>query len=151
MRLVASSGARGESCDNFQSRRKDGQKNDGQKDIVYHIRLNDGAANRSAAFCSLMSRTAKVALCTLIGTVALAASAFVYVRGERLADRLLRVGGRIVLSAAQRPKRVAFGFAAAVLLIWLAIGLRCAWESWRERRRARIEQPGSVANPPPPG
>ncbi len=98
-----------------------------------------------------MSRSAKVALIALIGTVALAASTFVYVRGERLADRLLRVGGRIVLSAAQRPKRVAVAFVAAVLLIWLAIGLRCAWESWRERRRARLEPPGSVANSPPPG
>jgi hypothetical protein len=98
-----------------------------------------------------MSQSAKVIRFVLIGTIALAASTFVYVRGERLADRLLRVGGRIVLSAAQRPKRVAFGFAAAVLLIWLAIGLRCAWESWRERRRERVEQAGSVANPPPPG
>jgi hypothetical protein len=97
-----------------------------------------------------MSRTAKVALIALIGTVGMAVSMLVYVRGERLADRLLRMGGRVVLAAAQRPKRVAVGFAAAVLLIWLAIGLRCAWESWRERR-SRMEQSGSVANSPPPG
>jgi hypothetical protein len=135
----------------FLPRNEEEQKNDGQKDIVYHIRLNRGAANRSAASDSPMSRTAKFALSALIGTVALAASTFVYVRGERLADRLLRVGGRIVLSAAQRPKRVAVGFMAALLLIWLAIGLRCVWESWRERRRERVEQAGSVANPSPPG
>jgi hypothetical protein len=98
-----------------------------------------------------MSRTAKFALFALIGTVAMAASTLAYVRGERLADRLLRTGGRIVMAAAQRPNRVAVGFASAVLLIWLAIGLRCAWESWRERRRERVEQAGSVANPPPPG
>lgn len=97
-----------------------------------------------------MTRTAKAVLFALIGTAALAASTFIYVRGERLADRLLRVGGRIVLSAAQRPYRVAVGFAAAVLLVWLAIGLRCAWESWRERRRARLKPPGTVANSPPP-
>jgi hypothetical protein len=98
-----------------------------------------------------MARSAKLVLFALISTVALAATALVYVRGERLADRLLRMGGRIVLSVAQRPKRVAVAFAAAVLLIWLAIGLRCAWESWREWRRARREQSGAVANLPPPG
>jgi hypothetical protein len=135
----------------FLPRNEEGQKSDGQKDIVYHIRLNCGAANRSAASVSLMSRTAKFALFALIGTVAMAASTLVYVRGERLADRLLRTGGRIVMAAAQRPNRVAVGFASAVLLIWLAIGLRCAWESWRERRRERVEQAGSVANPSPPG
>jgi hypothetical protein len=98
-----------------------------------------------------MARSAKLVLFALISIVALAATALVYVRGDRLADRLLRMGGRIVLSAAQRPKRIAVAFVAVVLLIWLTIGLRCAWESWRERRRCRLEQSGAVANSPPPG
>ena len=98
-----------------------------------------------------MSRSARFALFALTSAAALAASALVYVRSERLADRLLRMGGRIVLSAAQRPKRVAVAFAAVVLLAWLAIGLRCMWESWREQRRIRLEQTGAVANSPPAG
>lgn len=118
---------------------------------MYHIRPPRAAANRSDAVATRMPRFAKLALFALTGTVALVASAMVYIRGERLADRLLRIGGRIVLSAAQRPKRVAVIFGAAVLLAWLAIAIRCAWESWRERRRPRDEQPGTVVNPVGPG
>jgi len=98
-----------------------------------------------------MSRAARIGLVFLIGMTACAVSAFVYVRGERLTDRLLRFGGRIVQAAAQRPNRVAAGFAAVVLLVWLAIGLRCAWESWRERKAASSGDHPTVANTPPPG
>jgi hypothetical protein len=118
-------------------------------DDRYHIRLQAVAANRFAAVVPSMPRSARLALFTLTGTVVLAASTLVYLRGEHLADRLLRVGGRLVVSAAQRPKRVAVAFAAAVLLVWLAIAVRCAWESWHERRRR--EQSGAVANSPPAG
>jgi len=124
---------------------------DGQKEFNYHIRRDSAAANRSVAIRLPMPRIAKVILFGLIGTAAIAAATFVYVRGDRLADRLLRAGGRIVLSAAQRPRRVAIAFATAMLLVWLAIGLRCAWESWRERRRIRIQQRQSVAKSVLPG
>jgi len=61
---------------------------------------------------------------------------WLYLHGERLSERWLRVGGRVVQYAVQRPNRTAAAFAAVVLLMWIIVGLRCLWESWQERPRA---------------
>ncbi len=49
-------------------------------------------------------------------------------RAEVLADRLLRIGGRLVGRTLNRPGPVLITFAVLVLMMWLVIGVKCLLE-----------------------
>lgn len=83
-----------------------------------------------------MTRRTRLWLSSALSLVALAAAAYVYAHPDRVGNRFLRIGGRIVLKLADRLEVVAVVFAATVLVVWLVIGLRCGWEAWAERRRS---------------
>ena len=78
---------------------------------------------------------AKTVTAAILAVVIPAGLWWLYVHGERLSDRWLRVGGRVVQFAIQRPNRTVAVFLAVVVLMWIIVGLRCLWESWQERRR----------------
>jgi hypothetical protein len=50
-------------------------------------------------------------------------------RGDRLEQRLLRTGGRLVQTAVQRPTRTAKLFAVAVGVAWGGIAAGVLWQS----------------------
>ncbi len=82
-----------------------------------------------------MIRRTRIAIGAVLSLVALAAAAYVYMHPDRVGNRFLRIGGRIVLKLADRLDVVAALFAATVVVVWLVIALRCGWEAWAERRR----------------
>jgi hypothetical protein len=82
-----------------------------------------------------MIRRTRIAVGTALSLVALAVAAYVYTHPDRVGNRFLRIGGRIVLKLADRLDVVAALFAVTVLVVWVVIALRCGWEAWAERRR----------------
>lgn len=66
---------------------------------------------------------------------------------DRAADRLLRIGGRIVQKGANEIESVAITFIVVLVTVWVVIGLRCAWEA---RIGARVGLGRSVAEDPAP-
>lgn len=95
---------------------------------------------------SAMIRRMRYGLGAVASAAGLVAAGFVYAQPDRVSDRFLRIGGRIVLKLANRVDVVAAVFAATVIVIWVAIGARCLIEAWAERRQRRQTAARSVAN-----
>lgn len=74
-------------------------------------------------------------------------------RGDRVEQRLLRSGGRLVQTAVQRPTRTAKLFAAAVGIAWGGIAAGILWQRGRrdpprnEIARGNKEAEASTGSP----
>lgn len=70
---------------------------------------------------------------------------FAWSKPERFSQLFMRSGAQIVKKMADHPARVAAFLGATVVLLWVLIVVRCAWEGWRERRNPHMDLPQTVA------
>ena len=93
-----------------------------------------------------MHKTLRRVTIGLLSLPAIALLYFAWSSPDRFSRLFMQAGGRIVKRMADHPARVAAFLVATVLLLWLLIAIRCAWEAWRERRKPRVSAPQSVVN-----
>lgn len=83
-----------------------------------------------------------------------AAALWLVPRGDRVEQRLLRSGGRLVQMAVQRPRRTAQVFAAVVAIAWGGVAAGLFWQRAKQSpprtEPPRNELGRSDGEPPPP-
>jgi hypothetical protein len=96
----------------------------------------------------------RIVLLAVVLALGGAAALWLAPRGDRVEQRLLRSGGRLVQMAAQRPSRTAKIFAAVVAIAWGGVAAGLLWQRAKQSP-PRLEPPRtplsrSDGDAPPP-